>query len=784
MKPRDQGGKIVSVIDDDAVLAIALTTLRGFERPLKVTRAQFDAAITAQDLPGYPSAKGLLRRFPDFTWDDLRELADDDPADEEAEHTPAAAPAPAEPEPVSPAPDARLGRLTTAARHPIRLPTLQQVLDALRVAGRLAPGEPMRQRVYLYARDRARPADVQWMPSLDALRDAIRRHDLTWRLAVTAAGLDAGGPRDERRPGLPAADAIDMYVADLAVLPTTEHLRRWTRARGLRIQGSLTRPVFEAGLREYRRRCEQDGTPIAPKATRQPDLTGLGPVSPAHPGARRKMPATVDEIVDRLVIALDRLPAGERLSEDQLTLLSHQDPALIPSPDHVARIATDHGIQRPLPTLRHLAAVRRLHRDAGRPHPPLHYTPSRDHIDARLRTALDGRKVWPTDAEWQQMGQMPLRNLARRRGGTRYWCRRLDLAHPSGRINDEHAEALLHRELRAYLDGKPAWPPRSVWRRDGQEALLDRALIAGGGHGPAHWARRLGVHYDEPTLWNDTAIDDGLRDFKAAGHTAWPSQAAARRLGYARLFEAARQSDLRMLGWADRVGLTLTSGQRRRALADQDADWDDDAYCIRRIHALAAGGTDFPTALELKQGGCSGLLRRMTRRNESAGDWAARTGLTWRAAPRDEEMLERGLVALKASGHTQWPSRHAPTLTKAQRALIQAAARSDLGTVGWSDRVGLPMTPQQRRQALADKTADWDDDTYCEQRIRDAARRAGSPYFPTGKQLKDAACSGFLRRMTRRGETARQWADRLEMPMAPVGRPAATRKGKDERPGR
>jgi hypothetical protein len=248
--------------------------------------------------------------------------------------------------------------------------------------------------------------------------------------------------------------------------------------------------------------------------------------------------------------------------------------------------------------------------------------------------------------------------------------------------NDESIE----RELRAFLAGRPAWPPYREFQRAGLKSLRDAVTRTGGAK---RWARKVGTRYvahrpGYAPIWTDERIRMDLREY-LAGRDEWPSREQ---------FDADDQTALRNAvnrtggpdRWAADFGLRRTtrlSGVRR--------GWTHQVV-EAELKRLIGKQKMSPPQRAFEQAGLASMLRSINR-HEGAAYWAGRLGVEQRAAlghaqPRywTDERIRRELKRF-CRGRDVWPTE--TEFIEAGKRLLYCAASRNGGVARWAAELGL-----------------------------------------------------------------------------------------------
>lgn len=111
----------------------------------------------------------------------------------------------------------------------------------------------------------------------------------------------------------------------------------------------------------------------------------------------------------------------------------------------------------------------------------------RDELDA----VMEVRDTWPSRIEFTEMGCYPLWRACIRRRGLAYWAGQYGCVIKGPKIKWD--DALLEKELRAFVSGRPRWPTRRDFYRSGKSYLY-RKIERGLGH--RHWAEEIGLPHN------------------------------------------------------------------------------------------------------------------------------------------------------------------------------------------------------------------------------------------------------------------------------------------------
>jgi hypothetical protein len=202
-------------------------------------------------------------------------------------------------------------------------------------------------------------------------------------------------------------------------------------------------------------------------------------------------------------------------------------------------------------------------------HPP-GYSPwwTDEHIRRELETFLAGRDEWPTRKEFEAAGRKPLRDAVGRTGGPQRWADELSLPLTNRRAGSRRVwtRELVEAELRAFLESRDEWPPKSEFQKAGLASLLTASYRYGG---PRALAPGLGVRPSSrhgPAVsnrkWTDERIAMELARFCGERDT-WPTAAEFEDAGLTLLYRTASLHG-GIERWAKRLGFTIVEGRTRR----------------------------------------------------------------------------------------------------------------------------------------------------------------------------------------------------------------------------
>jgi hypothetical protein len=244
-------------------------------------------------------------------------------------------------------------------------------------------------------------------------------------------------------------------------------------------------------------------------------------------------------------------------------------------------------------------------------------------IRGALREFLRGRGQWPTYRDFQRAGLRGLRDTITRTGGVHHWARELGI--PYGEHRPGYApvwtEERIRRELGAYLAGKPRWPVREQFEKDGRKALRDAVNRTGG---PDRWAAEFGLERTSRLSgirrgWTPSLIESKLKEL-IGDRTEWPTRAEFDAAGLASMLTSIYLQEGPDY-WARRMGVT----RGRRPAAGRAGAWTEQRI-REELDFFCSGRDAWPTEREFVDAGKRALYAAASR-NGGVARWAKELGL-------------------------------------------------------------------------------------------------------------------------------------------------------------
>jgi hypothetical protein len=247
-----------------------------------------------------------------------------------------------------------------------------------------------------------------------------------------------------------------------------------------------------------------------------------------------------------------------------------------------------------------------------------------EEIDRELRRFLDGRRAWPSYAEFVAGGRRSLREAITRHHGARAWAARVGVDWVERRPG--HAPRWtperVNTELEAFLAGREAWPSRREFDAAGLNLLREAVNRLGGVEA---WAAKFGLPRPNNSA-GSTRIWDERRLQRAVGPLVkglgrWPTKREFRDAG----LESAQAAMYRYGGverWRKHFSIASAPPHgpvpNRRVWTDQRIERELRAYC--------AGRSDWPAFREFTRDGKARLYKAASLHG-GIGRWQRQLGL-------------------------------------------------------------------------------------------------------------------------------------------------------------